>query len=94
MRRRRQKRHWAIEILRWTAMLFYIVGGLGSLIVLAGAALIIAMDKHADSWAALDDLMGFSAHTMGWLIAVGCGAALTLADFTARAIGWCARDRG
>jgi hypothetical protein len=32
MRGRRKRRHWAIEILRWTAMLFYIVGGLGSLI--------------------------------------------------------------
>ncbi len=75
-------------------MLFYIVGGLGSLIVLAGAAVIIAMDKRDDSWAALDELMGFSQHTTAWLIAVGFGAALTIADFVARAIGWAARDRG
>ncbi len=75
-------------------MLFYIVGGFGGLIVLAGAAVIIAMDKRADSWEALDELMGFSKHTTAWLVAVACGAALTIADFIARAIGWAAKDRG
>ena len=92
MRTRRRKRHWTVRLLRWTALIFYVVGGFAALVILMAASVVIAMDKHANSWAALDDLMGFSNHRPFWLVVLGGGALLTAADFGRRFIEWCVKD--
>lgn len=92
MRTNRRKRHWTIRLLRWTALIFYVVGGFVALVILLAASVVIAMDKHADSWAALDDLIGFTSHRPFWIVVLTGGALLTLADVGRRCIEWCVKD--
>lgn len=80
-----------MRILRWTALIFYMIGGLATLIVFAAAAVISAMEKQTSPLRALDDLTGFSGNAVAWSILLAVGAVLTLADVIRRFVEWCAK---